>query len=241
MINIRLLRGPALILLYQALPLQAHQDSLGRYRLTVGTSGGQWEKEAFSCEGDLVGTAQVRNHSSGAQLDAWPAPQLRLSTFAGGAGQSIGSAQGSVGAVEDYSGVFGGAQIAYEGQRFGIGLGFSHLSGRDGLTAPSSYLRIGNIDGVHFRIDALSPSPVMPSSPWARIGVGWNAGHLRGTSGFFGVGVGPTNYNAKAVFAAEVRVPLARRLAAQFHGLMGPGEKEAQWGVGLGLRYDFGH
>ena len=233
MANLRLLRGPLLVLLYQVAPITSRQDSLGRYRVTVGFGGGQWENEQFSCEGDLISANPVRYSSGGAQVDAWPGSRLRLTGFGGVLHQTADFFSA------DYSGGFGGGQVAYEGQHIGLGFGLTHVSGLDGFTAPVPYFRIGNIDRPHFRIDALAPNPAFSTAGWARIGMGFNNGHLRGTSGFFGLGARPPDYNSKALAVGEFRFPIARRLTVQVQGLVGPGERTTQWATGFGLRYDF--
>src|SRR6266511_232944 len=122
--NFTLLRGLLLLLLYQVAPIPARQDSLGRYRVAAGVGGGQWENAEFSCEGDLLSTTPVRYRSGGAQIDAWPDPHLRLTGFGGTTAHTLGATAASDSAyanpyIESYDGAFGGAQVAYEGQRFG--------------------------------------------------------------------------------------------------------------------------
>jgi hypothetical protein len=242
----RLYHGPLLLLVYQAVPAPVTQDSLGRYRLSGGYGGGQWENAAFSCEGTLLSTTPVRYSSGGGQIDAWVEPNLRLSAFGGsqthsqGATEAIDSANLSP-YIERYDGPFGGAQVAYEGQRFGLGVGLTRVSGRDAFFAPAPYLRIGNMDKAHFRFDALSPNPAFPTTGWGRIGVGYNKGHLRGTNGFVGFALGPTVYESKPALAGELGFPIGGGgLSGQVQGLGGVGNRVNQWNLGFGLRLDFG-
>jgi hypothetical protein len=244
MTSLRLGYGPLLLLLYQAAPLSVQQDSLGRYRVSAGFAGGQWENEEFSCDGQLLSATPVRHHSAGLQVDYWPEDRVRLSAFGGVTSQSIGQTQGTDSSyfpyIEGFSGPYGGAQLAYEGQKIGLGVGITHVRSSEGWTSFAPYFRLGDIDGSHFRADFMTPSPALPSNAWARMGVGFNEGHRRGVGGFLGVGFGPLDYNEKAVFIGEVRFPVARRLGVQLQGLTGPGERTPQWGAGFGLRYDFG-
>ena len=240
----RLFHGPLLLLLYQAVPTPT-QDSLGRFRLTGGYGAGQWENAAFSCEGTLLSTTPVKYQSGGAQLDALVDPHVRLSVFGGAQTRSEGVTEASDTAyaspyIERYDGAFGGAQVAYEGQRFGLGVGLTGVSGRDGFFAPAPYLRIGDIDKAHFRFDALSPNPAFPTTGWGRIGVGFNKGHLRGRSGFVGLALGPTDYESKVGLAGELGFPISRGLSAQVQGLAGGGNRVTQWNAGFGVRFDFG-
>jgi hypothetical protein len=168
-----------------------------------------------------------------------------LTAFGGTASQSVGETIApdsiySIPFIEPFAGPYGGGELAYEGQKFGFGLGITQLSTTEGSPFPAIYLRLGNIDKSHFRLETFTPSPALPSVAWGRMGFGFNKGHLRGTGGFIGLGLGPPDYNTKAALLGELRVPVGRRLTAQFHGLVGPGERYAQWGFGTGLQFDFG-
>ncbi len=231
----RLLHAPLLLLLYQTVPARVEPDSLGRYRLTLGYGGGQWEHEAFDCEGSLVEAAPVAYRSGGAQFDAWPTPHLRVTAFGG----TYRPRPPSGFYVNDYHGTFAGGQIAYEGRHFGIGVGPAHVSGYDGFTGPSSYLRIGNLDGVYFLSEALHPTPVFSSTGLGRTGVGFHQGQLRRVGGFFGIAF-PPPYNGKAMLTGSLRYPVAGRLTLLLDGVVGPGEQYGQQGGAVGLRYDFG-
>lgn len=173
-------------------------------------------------------------------------PRLRLTAFGGTSAETLGRTVASDpsaggGYVEDYSGPFGGARFAYEGQRFGVGVSLVHVSGYDGFTAPGGYLRLGNIDRAHLDLEGLPPGPVFPATGWARMGIGFNHGHLRGTGGFLGLGYGPFDYNAKITVIGEVEVPLGTHMTGIANGLIGPGENTPQWSTGVGLRVDFGN
>ncbi|HEY3279631.1 MAG TPA: hypothetical protein VGJ83_03890 [Gemmatimonadales bacterium] len=227
------------------MPAPVTQDSLGRYRLSGGYGGGQWENAAFSCEGTLLSSTPVRYRSGGGQIDAWVEPNWRVTAFGGGTTHTVGVTEAidsasSTPYIESYDGAFGGVQVAYEGQRFGAGLGLTRVSGSDGFLAPAPYLRIGNMDKAHFRFDALSPNPAFPTTGWGRIGVGYNKGHLRGTGGFVGFALGPTDYESKLALAGELGFPIGGSLSGQVQALGGVGNRVNQWNAGFGLRLDFG-
>jgi hypothetical protein len=78
----RLLRGPLLLFLYQAVPVTVTPDSLDRHRLTVGFGGGRWENERFSCDGDLLSALPVSYSSGGVQYDVWATPSPCVTTSA---------------------------------------------------------------------------------------------------------------------------------------------------------------
>jgi len=241
--TLRLGYGPLLLLLYQAAPVNAHQDSLGRYRVSVGYGTGQWEHEEFSCDGQLLSSTPVRHHSAGMQLDAWPDKQVRISAFGGvtrsTTGTTVATDPASSPFIDLYDGTFGGALIAYEGRKAGIGIGPTRLPGGGGLRT-AFYLRVGNLEAAHLRMDVMTPNPALPSLGWGRIGIGVNEGHLRRVGGFIGVGFGPPDYSSKAALIGELNVPVVRHLTAQLHALGGPGENATQWNLGAALRFDFG-
>lgn len=242
--TLRLSYGPLLLLLYQAAPVNVQTDSLGRYRIGVGYAAGQWENEEFSCDGQLISATPVKHHSVGVQVDAWPDKQIRITGFGGvtrsTAGTTVATDPGySSPFIDLYDGTFGGGLIAYEGRKAGIGIGPTRLPGAGGLRT-AFYLRVGNLDAAHLRMDVMTPSPALPSVGWGRIGIGFNEGHLRRVGGFMGVGFGPPDYSSKAAFIGELNVPVVRHLTAQLHALGGPGENATQWNLGAALRFDFG-
>jgi hypothetical protein len=232
----RLLHGPLLLFLYQAVPVSVTPDSLARHRLTVGFGGGRWENEQFSCNGDLLSALRVPYSSGGVQYDAWATPQIRIGGF-GGSYQS--RPDGAPSAVRDYDGPFFGGQVAYEWKSVGIGAGFAHVAGADGFTSPSGYLRFGTLDGVHIRADLFPPTPVLGSTGWLRAGVGYRDGRRRRAGGFLGLAIPPA-YSQKGMFTGYLHVPVARHVELQVDGIIGPGEQYSQQGAAVAVRYEFG-
>jgi len=232
----RLLHGPLLLFLYQAVPLGVTPDSLGRHRLTVGLGGGRWENEQFSCNGELLSALPVSYRSGGVQYDAWATPRLRISGFGGSYWSRADSAPP---AVRDYDGPFFGGQVAYEWRTVGVGAGIAHVAGYDGFTSPSAYFRVGTLDGVHVRADLFPPTPVLGSTGWFRAGVGLGEGRNRRVGGFVGVAVPPA-YSQKAMLTGYLHVPVARHVELLVDGIIGAGEQYTQRGASIGVRYDFG-
>ena len=232
----RLLQGPLLLFLYQAVPVSVTPDSLARHRLTVGFGGGRWENEQFSCNGDLLSALRVPYSSGGVQYDAWATSHLRIGGFGGSYQSRPDSAPP---AVRDYDGPFFGGQVAYEWKRVGIGAGLAHVAGADGFTSPSGYLRFGTLDGVHIRADLFPPTPVLGSTGWFRAGVGYREGRRRGIGGFLGLAIPPA-YSQKGMFTGYLHVPVARHVELQVDGIIGPGEQYSQQGAAVAVRYEFG-
>jgi len=234
----RLLHGPLLVLAYAIVPLPVSlaPDSLNRYRVTVGLGGGQWENEQFSCNGNLVSANKVPYSSGGAVFDAWATPNLRLSAWGGTFQPTPDSAPP---AVRDYRGPFYGGQVAYEGRYFGIGGGVAHVSGLDGLSSPSAYLRFGSLDGVHARGDFFPPSPVLGSTGWFRMGLGYGDGRVRKVGGFVGIAI-PPPYGQKGMFTAYLKFPIAQHADLELDGIAGQGITYPQHGAAISFRYAFG-
>jgi hypothetical protein len=235
----RLLHGPLLLLLYQAVPVGATRDSVGRYRLTVGFGAGQWENQEFDCNGQLVSARKVPFSTGGAQLDAWVDRHVRITGFGGGFKPTPDTDSAGFTFVQDYEGPFGGAQVAYEGHYFGLGAGVIGISGYDGGAYPSFYLRGGSINSFHLRADVFPPTPTLGSTGWGRVGVGYRDGHQRRLSGFLGVAIPPL-YSEEGMFTGSVSVPLAGRVALRADAIVGGGKQYSQGGVAVGIRYDFG-
>jgi len=235
----RVWQGPLLLMLYQAVPVGATRDSLGRYRLTVGFGAGQWENQQFDCEGQLVSARKVPYTSGGAQLDAWVDRHVRVTGFGGSYSPTPDAADSTVAYVQDYAGPFGGAQVAYEGHYLGLGAGVIGISGYDGGVYPSFYLRAGSLNSFHFRSDIFPPTPTFSSTGWARLGVGYGDGHQRRLSGFLGIALPPA-YNDKGMLTGSIAMPISGRVAFRADAIVGGGEQYSQGGVTVGFRYDFG-
>jgi len=227
-----LAHGPLLLLLYQAAPLAAGRDSLGRYRLSIGYGVARFEEDQFDCAGNVTAATPVAWRTGGGQLDAWPSPRLRVSAF--------------IGVVHsdslDYDGLSLGALVAAENQHVGIGGGLVRVPGRySGITGPAFYLRLGSIDGAHFRFDALTPSSTFGATGWARLGVGFNQGHLSGVSGFVGLSGCPyCDQKINVGLFGDFTIPAGTRVDLVLRGRVGPGQRLGERGTGLGVRYNFG-
>jgi len=229
-----LLGGPLLILLWQVAPVQVQPDSTGRYRVSLGFGTGQFEERSLNCAGDVVSARPVDFRSGGAQLDVWPTDWVRVSAFGG----ALSSPSGE---TFDFAGPFGGAVVAVERRTVGIGAGVAQISGDDGITAPSGYLRLGNIDLAHFRFDFLAPSPTFGTTGIIRMGVGFNQGHLRGLSGFLGLGVGLySDESHTGGLFGEFSIPAGRQFDIALRGAWRPSYQYADWGTSIGGRYIWG-
>lgn len=226
--NTRILAGPALVLLYQLAPVDIEPDPVGRYRLTFGYGAGQFEHRQLNCAGDVVSAAPVDFRSLGVQADAWPANALRLTGFGGLEGPG-------------HEELFGGLQAAGEARYVGLGLGVSRslyaVGDEQGTVYPSVYLRLGDLDGAHFRMDFWHPNPTFGATGVARLGIGFNQGRMSGASGFLGMSVGPygDESHVGGLFG-ELYFPLAGGLDLLTAGSWRPSHSYADYGLALGAR-----
>lgn len=227
--RMRNLHGPLLLAVWQFAPLSVTQDSLGTHRVSLGYGTGQFENRTLSCAGDVISADPAPYQEVGGQFDFWR-DHYRFTVYAGRHSTDLST----------YDGLFSGTAVAWEGQYVGLGTGVSRVSGSDGFTEPSFYFRLGNMDRVHFLMDVLAPTPTLGMSGLARAGIGFNRGHLRGSSGRVGIDL-PLHGDEAYPFgvSGEWLTPLTGNTDLIVQGRWAPTEEHASWGTGLGLRYSF--
>jgi hypothetical protein len=221
-----------ILLAWQAAPVQLEQEPSGRYRLSFGLGGGSYPYEYVGCSGAGTPATQVYA-SGGVELDARPADAVRVSVFGGPLTLAAG---------DQSVGIVGGGQAAWEGRLAGVGAGFVGTSVNAGRGGLSAYLRLGDADAAHVRVDLRQPDPAWLVSGWARVGLGYNLGLRRGFGAFVGLSqvlghqpLHATPSDATAVFA-DLTFPLGRRGDLLLKGhLLGGG-----FGLGVGLRREIG-
>jgi hypothetical protein len=233
---------PFLIILFQqGFPLQVERTPSGHYRLSFGLGGGSYPQDFIP--GGCTGSSGIEESgrqpfsSGGAQVDAWPAQQMRMSASGGG---FVGWNSGRVS-------TFFGLQGAWEARHVGLGAGYSATDDETGRSGLSAYLRLGDIDGMHARADLRAPTPTWGVTGWSRVGIGYNQGLRRGFGAFVGLSkvLGHANVDtlpkdALAVFA-DLTFQLGRRWDLLLRGHAGvSGGPGFPYGLGFGLRYNFG-
>lgn len=238
----RAMGGPMVLAIWQFAPVTTAQDSLGNVRIAFGYGGGRFEQTVVSCEGDVAGAGRASYSTGGLAVDAWPSDRFRLTGF--GTRLTIDDdidQSGSGGFLYPETIDFYGFQMAYEGPRFGLGLGTMRSKGVS-IQPPriNTYMRIGDIDGVHYRADYNNPSPLFGTLGTLRAGVERNTGHLRGTSWFAGLATchfcgETTDFSA----FGELRLPFAGPFHVTAQGLVGSGHDGAVASWGIGLRASF--
>lgn len=244
--------APLAILLLDAIPQSVERDSSETsYRLSVGMSAGRYEEKNFDCDGNLVDVTPIDVRSGGARLDVM-GTQGRLSVCAGRISSDTGKRQRMDGSDEEwpadpesqYEGFFGGMQIAAEREKFGLGLGMTAVQGdtnQDDLIAPSAYLRFGDLDRAHVRIEAFPPSEILVNTPGLSAGVGYNQGSREGMRAYVGVGFWPYSYEDELAprLAAACDVPVTSNVDLLVRAQVGYGELSTLGSVGAGLAIRF--
>jgi hypothetical protein len=222
----------AILLFWQAAPLQVERAPSGHYRLSVGLGGGAYPQDYTDCNG-ATATTTSPFQSTGVLLDAWPTASIRVSAFGG---------QFGIGRNSKANRTVGGFQLAWEGRLAGLGLGLAGASGSGGRGGLSAYLRLGDADGLHVRADLRQPTTTWLTPGWARVGIGYNQGLRRGFGSFVGVSRvlghapldGPPGDDVALFGDFTFRLGGALDLLARGHVGDGTGS------MGFGVRYNFG-
>lgn len=223
-------RGLMVLVLWQTVPLPLKVDSTGHVQLSLGVGAGQWEEVQTDCEGNVTSTRPHQFTGGGAQIDAWPTHGVRLTGFGG-------AIRSDTAGWNRWNGAYYGGLAALELQHFGVGGG--------GVVTPLAdhwplvYLRLGNRDVLHFRTEALPPSPPLAGTGTFRMGLGYGLGHLRRVGGQAGVAFCQAacddDTNTASVYG-ELHVPWGSRFDLELRGLLGPGQKDPNTGIAIGGR-----
>jgi hypothetical protein len=203
-------------------------DASGRVQLSVGYGAGQFEDRSLNCSGDIIGIEPVPFRAGGAQLDLWPNGSTRISAFGGW----------SAGVMDD---AWGGVQGAWEGRFVGLGFGVAHAPFHDVHTVPSTYLRLGNRDGLHFRSETFPPTTAIGiTGDVFRMGVGFNRGLRAGPRWFAGATLGPyVDERGGGGIFGEVELPIQSRLDLSLGASLRDATQYFDGGGRVGLRYHF--
>lgn len=233
--NPRYLTAPLVVLALDVVP-NAVQDTLSTseiIRLTGGIATGSYEYKTFDCNGGLTSANPVDVTSGGGRIDVL-GEKWRASACAGVISEDQ---KPQFDSAEDFDGPFIGGQVAAEWKYFGLGGGGVDVGGRDGFTVPSFYLRGGNADRLHVRIDLFPPSECLGNTPWCRLGFGHNLGRAPGQRVLIGTGLFPFTYadQLEPRLFADYAHPLGPIVELQLHSQVGQGAEMTQWSLGAGL------
>lgn len=241
-------RGLAFIALWQAAPVVVHQDSAGRVQIHFAAGGGRYEEVTTSCDGDVLGTEDFGYSGGGIAVEAWPTDWARLNAF-GGLTDSESP---------DFSSLNLGGMAALEWRLVGIGAGVAVLPAWRGVPVepdgpldvsdlteylPVVYARLGDIDGLHLRLESTSDRGLDRMSGFARLGLGYNQGLVRGTRVFGGLAACHAGCEGDegetGVAFLDIAVPVARAFDLQAGVVYGTGEANPEYGFTLGGTWHF--
>ena len=236
MIRANRYRAFAFIALWQAAPVVVEQDSTGRVQIHFAGGGGQYEQITTTCEGDVLDVQRRGYTGGGGGAQVWLVDWARLNAFATVLSTGTPPADDVYSGEEAFGGLGVGALLALEFRYVGVGLGIARFDELEALPMP--YLRAGNIDGVHLRADAMSAEGTSTMNGLARLGLGYNQGHLRGTRAFVGIAGCHAGCDGNAPLGfIEMATPIADRWDVRVAGLAGPGTENAEFGLTLGVTW----
>ena len=175
--------APLGLFVLQTAPIAVVPDSNGRYRVAFGAELGSYQERIVSCAGDVLDREQVHFRTVGGEVEAWVSPTIRIT---GHAGQMSATPDKGGRIAPPFQGFFGGAMVAAEGGKVGVGLGLSAVpegasstAGKRTHAVPLGYLRLGRLDNTHFRIGVGGPAAPGAPPDLFRVGIGRGFGRVR--------------------------------------------------------------
>ena len=226
-------RGLLVLVLWQAVPVGT--DEYGRTRLGFGVGAGQIEFTTISCEGDVLESETEAYQTAGAIIEHWLSPHRVLLRASGGHSWSDST---------ELHGVYGGLTLSREWQRFGIGGGIAVIPDSDfdgpeptsgSIVVPSLYIRGGNRDKLHARMELFPPSLQTHVVPWTLV-VGYNQFARGRPSGSLGMALIGTD-DPLAGGVAEGFLPIGRNADLGVTGFLSPGREHVQGGLTAQVRF----
>jgi hypothetical protein len=242
-------RGMLVIVLWQA-PVGPYPGPNGGISLLFGGGLDQYVTE-FGCDGPTE-TASQKYRVAALEFDHDLGPTVRVEAVAGGISWEP-QVQPVWWTAGNSSGAFGHVHLRWDGRKWGIGGGLLVLPDMNhdtdavpagqssGYTAtPSAYLRFGNAERLHGRLDVTPPN-VLGSQVPARAGLAWNAtrrDHAAWFVGFAALGSSPELLGEG--FAAEATLPVWGRTSVRILTHYGRGHDKTMSGVAVGGRFALG-
>jgi hypothetical protein len=226
-------RGLLVLVLWQAVPVGT--DEYGRTRLGIGLGAGRIEFSTLTCEGDVIESDTHGYQTAGATLEHWLSARRVLLRASGAYSWSDSTS---------LHGPYGAVTLSREWQRFGIGGGIAFVPDTDFEGAeevrsagarPSAYVRAGNRDKLHVRMELFAPSLVTHVVPWSLV-VGYNQFARGRPSGSLGMAlIGTEDPTGGGV--AQGFLPIGRNAELGLTGFLSPGRENVQVGLGAQLRF----
>ena len=108
--------APLGLFMLQVSPVDIRPDETGRYRIAFGAALGNYEERSIACDGSVIARQQFKLHTVGGEAEAYVAPKVRVAAHAGSMSTTPDPGQQL---APPYEGFFGGAMVAYEGEKAG--------------------------------------------------------------------------------------------------------------------------
>lgn len=236
--------APVGLFVLQAAPVGIEVDSVGRFRLSFGASLGSYEEQRMGCSGEVLDRYDVSLRTAAAEAEYWVTPSIRVTGY-GGRVDAVADRPSDALIRPLYEGTFGGALLAWEGRKAGVGLGVSWLpemlGGPGAAVVPAFNLRLGELDGIHYRMGLFGGRGLGTTPPIINASVGYGLGHVRKIGGSLGITVeGPTGeFSPAIVLGGSLLVPVNDWLALGAT-TAARGAQELSWDVGLMTRISLG-
>lgn len=208
--------------------------------VSIGAVTGEYEIISRNCDGDVLSSEGVPFRSGGLVVDFVESDRpVRYTAFGGVTSVRANVPSPGFPGMHE-GGAFGGAILAYEGDRIGVGAGPVILTGPEDRAAPSIYLRLGDREGAHFRGDVLGPTSLPGATGRFRAGVGFGGESVSGLVGVSGGRPFDLSVEDNAGPFAEIAVGVTPTLEALFGGSWHSAEVHSDWGAGFGIRWTRG-
>jgi len=209
--------APVCLFMLQSAPV-AIESAPGGLRLGIGGAIGSYEEQSVNCDGDVISRERRRLRSIGAEASGRISPTLRVT---GHAGHMWTSSEAGSTLAPPYEGFFGGVMGGLDETNLAMGVGLSTAPGAvdtasnelSNRVLPMGFLRIGELDRLHFRVEIGGP-PVPGAPPeLGRAGLGFRLGDRRRVGFRLDLGVsdfplGPGENHV--LLDALVRLPLGQ-------------------------------
>src|SRR4029077_11470734 len=101
-------------------PVGVKMDETGRFRLAFGAALGSYQETSTDCDGNVLDRQNFKFHTVGGEAEAYVAPKIRLTAHAGNMTTTPGVSDQGQQLAGPFQGFFGGALLAYEGEKSGI-------------------------------------------------------------------------------------------------------------------------
>jgi hypothetical protein len=176
--------APVCLFMLQNAPVTIESGPGGGLRLGFGGAIGSYEEQGVNCEGEVISRERRRFKSIGAEASGRIAPTIRVTGHAGHMWTS--SEAGSI-LAPPFEGFFAGIMGGLDDANLAMGVGISTAPGGvDSVTSalsnrilPMGFVRLGQLDRLHFRVEVGGP-PVPGAPPeLGRAGLGFRLGDRR--------------------------------------------------------------